>query len=365
MFRLIVLIAVILGFSVSPLLATPSLVADLETGEVLYAQDSGHPWHPASTTKLMTALVTFEAIASGDVSLKTPVVLSHKAMRQRWLKTSLTAGSAMSLEDALYTVLVVSSNNVAAAIAETVAGSEEAFVTRMNAAAARLGLTASHFTNPNGLHDPKQIVSARDLAILARELYQRYPQHRAIYKTGLVSLDGKELKSYNELLTRYPGTLGLKTGFVCPSGRNIVAIAERDGRQILTVVLGATTGLERSERAARLFTQAFEGTLTGTGATLQSLTNTTDIRPIDMRMNLCSDQSAAYEVKQNKLYPMGLPGQVSYLKDPIPAQRHTITTWSVPVPEFVPVPSSKPKRMLVTSAWGKVTPPRKPKRPKS
>ncbi len=365
MFRVVVLIAVFFGLSLSPLWATPSLVVDLDTGSVSHAEEAGHPWHPASTTKLMTALVTVDAIAAGDVDLTTPVILSRKAMRQRWLKTSLQAGSAMSLEDALYIVLVSSANNVAVALAETVAGSEEAFVTRMNETAHRLGLTATHFTNPNGLHDRSQTVSARDLAVLARHLYQTFPQYHAIYKTALINLDGRELKSYNELLTRYPGALGLKTGFVCPSGRNIVALAERDGRRILTVVLGATTGMERSERAAKLFTEAFDGTLTSTGTKLDDLANRPDMPPVDMRMNLCSDQSAAYEARQNLRYPMGLPGNTSYLSDPVPAQRHVITTWLVPLPEFIPVPAAKPYQTLVTSAWSKVSPPRKPKRPKS
>ncbi|QDG77188.1 D-alanyl-D-alanine carboxypeptidase family protein [Labrenzia sp. PHM005] len=350
----------ILAMSPRALLATPSLVVDLDTGAVLHSEDAGHRWYPASTTKLMTALVTFEALANNEIDLKTPVILSHQAMRQRWVKTSLKVGSAMSLEDALYAVLVSSANNVAVALAETVAGSEDAFVARMNAAAERLGLTASHFTNPNGLFDRKQTVSARDLALLSIELYQKYPQYHAIYTTAAVQIDGQDLKSYNNLLTRFPGTLGLKTGFVCPAGRNIAAVAERDGRRILTVVLGATTGRERSERTAKLFTEAFDGTLVSKGTVLKDLANTPDTPPEDMRLRLCSDQTAVYEAKQDKLYPWGLPGKKSYLADPVPARRHTIKTWFVPQPEFVPKPRAKPDRMLVTSAWSKVSPPPKP-----
>jgi|GEM_PF-844996 len=335
-------LALALALSVVPALATPSLVVDLDSGQVIHAEDAGHPWYPASTAKLMTALVTFAALERADVAPDTPVILSHNAIRQKAVYAGLKTGSAMTLNDALYAVLVSSANEVAVALAETVAGSEAAFVERMNEEALRLGLTATHFTNPNGLFDPAQTVSARDLAVLARHLYQRYPQYHGIFRTASVAINGKDLPSYNELLTRYPGTLGLKTGFVCQAGRNIVALAERDGRRLLAVVLGATTGRERSERAAKLFDEAFSGSMTGSETMLSALPNTPDIKPEDMRMRLCSDQTAAYEAKQDKLYPWGLPGQTSHLSAPIAAPVHTINTWFVPIPEFVPVPAAKP-----------------------
>lgn len=315
----------------------------------------------------MTALVTFEALAKNDVDLATPVILSHQAMKQRWLKTSLETGSAMSLEDALFAVLVSSANNVAFALAETVAGSNGAFVALMNDTATRLGLSATRFKNPNGLHDRNQTVSARDLAILSTELYQKFPQYRSIFETAAVDLDGQDLKSYNELLTRFPGTVGLKTGFVCPAGRNIVALAEKDGRRILAVVLGATTGRERSERTAKLLTEAFDGTLKATGLSIKDLANAPDIPPQDMRLRLCSDQTAVYEAKQDKRYPWGLPGQKSYLSGPIPAQRHEIKTWFVPQPEFVPVPTAKPVHVVAApnEALANAIPPKKPELPES
>jgi D-alanyl-D-alanine carboxypeptidase len=136
------------------------------------------PWYPASTAKLMTALITFQALKRGDVDLSTPVILSHNAMDQSAAYAGLKVGNAMTLEDALYAVLVGSANEVAVALAETVAGTEAAFVDLMNAQADRLGLTATHFTNPNGLFDQKQTVSARDLAVLGRDLFQVYPDYR-------------------------------------------------------------------------------------------------------------------------------------------------------------------------------------------
>jgi hypothetical protein len=185
-------------------LTTPSLVVDLDTGAVLHAEAAGHPWYPASTAKLMTALITFQALKRGDVDLSTPVILSHNAMDQSAAYAGLKVGNAMTLEDALYAVLVGSANEVAVALAETVAGTEAAFVDLMNAQADRLGLTATHFTNPNGLFDQKQTVSARDLAVLGRDLFQVYPDYRRMFRTAAVTIDDKELISYNELITRYP-----------------------------------------------------------------------------------------------------------------------------------------------------------------
>lgn len=353
-------------------LTTPSLVVDLDTGAVLHAEAAGHPWYPASTAKLMTALITFQALERGDVDLSTPVILSHNAMDQSSAYAGLKVGNAMTLEDALYAVLVGSANEVAVALAETVAGTEAAFVDLMNAQADRLGLTATHFTNPNGLFDQKQTVSARDLAVLGRDLFQVYPDYRRMFRTAAVTIDDKELISYNELITRYPGTLGLKTGFVCSAGRNIVAIAERDGKRLLAVVLGATTGRERSERTAKLFDDAFAGNLTANGQALAELPNASETQPEDMRMRLCSNETAVYETGQNRRYPMGLPGAPSYLKDPVSAPTYSFQTWFVPQPEFVPVPSAKPVQAveLMTTpqssgAKVEIVPPSKPTLPRS
>lgn len=347
--------------------ATPSLVVDLDSRAVLQENDAGHPWYPASTTKLMSALVTFEALAAKEVELSTPVILSHKAMKQPYARAGLKVGSAMTLEDALYAVLVSSANEVAVAMAETVAGSEEAFVARMNATAKRLGLSATRFFNANGLFDPVQTVSARDLAVLAIEIFESYPQFHPVFETFFVEINGKKLESRNDLLTRFPGTLGMKTGFVCSSGRNFVGLAGRDGRRVMVVILGATTDLERSERAAKLLSETFDGQLQATGQTVDGLVNAPDTPPEDMRLRLCSPQSAAYEADQNRLYPMGLPGQNSYLTATIPPKGHVIQTWFVPQPEFVPVPGLKPIQVAARDAgsrksgsWGSVTPIPKP-----
>jgi len=364
---LIAVTAAVLIFLVAPVSATPSLVIDMETREVLHADDAGHPWYPASTTKLMTALVTFQAIESGDVTLKTPVVISKQAARFGASSSVLEPGTTMTVEDALYALLVASANDVAVALAETVAGNETAFVAWMNTEAQRLGMAATQFTNAHGLHDPSQRTTARDLALLSLDLYQHYPAYHAMFRTSEVIINGKALQSFNTLLTRFPGTLGLKTGFVCSSGRNIVAIAERKSTRLMAIILGATTGREREERAAKLMSDAFNGALTPTGQVLADLANHSGLKPEDMRLRLCSDQTPPYEARQEARYPWGLPGQASYLSDPAAPITHTITTWQTDLRPIPPGPTPKPDLaerapMFQPNAegWGKVIPVVKP-----
>ncbi|MBP0616718.1 D-alanyl-D-alanine carboxypeptidase family protein [Jiella mangrovi] len=326
-----------------PAMATPALVVDVGSRAVLYADDAGHPWFPASTTKLMTALVTFEALQAGEVTLDTPVVMTPKAMSQKSLHAGLSVGRGMRLEDALYAAFAGSANEVAVALSQTVAGSEAAFVERMNAAAERLGMTASHFANANGLFDPSQHVSARDLAILAMTINQRFPQYRQIFRTARVVIDGKAVDSFNELLTRYPGAVGMKTGFLCASGRNLVGIAERDDRRIMVVLLGATTDRERAERAAKLLDEAFSGKLQPIGKTIDEIADQPNEAPPDMRMKLCSDQTAPYEAARDALYPMGLPGHESYLGPATEPATHVVHTFEADPNGRVPVPTPRPE----------------------
>ncbi|SFT94751.1 D-alanyl-D-alanine carboxypeptidase [Pseudovibrio denitrificans] len=329
--------------SLAPASATPSLLLNLDTQSVLYAEDAGDPWYPASTTKLMTALVTFEALAKREVDLETSVVMSPWAMRQASLKSGLKVGSVMTLQDAIYAVLVGSANDVAVALAESVAGSEEAFVQRMNATARRLGMTASHFANANGLFDATQQTSARDLAVLGREIYLGYPQYHDVFATSKVTIDGKAITSFNELLTRLPGTVGMKTGFVCSSGRNIVALTDRGGQRYMAVVLGATTGRERSERAAKLLTEAMTGELGPNGQQLRDIANDLQQQPEDMRKRLCTSQSKAYEVQQNKRYPMGIGKNKSYLNTRSEHKSYSVRTWKVAIGFGSPLPTPKPQ----------------------
>ncbi len=325
----------------TPAHATPVLVVDADSRQVLYQEEAGAPWYPASTAKLMTALVTFEALRAGEVSLTTPVTMTRNATKQAFLESGLAFGRAMTLEDALFATVTASANDVAVALAETVAADEATFVRRMNEAAARLGLTGTHFSNPNGLFDRGTYTTARDLAILGMAVDRAFPEYRRFFLATAVTIDGKEIKSNNLLLTRFPGTVGMKTGFLCASGRNFVGLAERGDRRVMVVLLGATTERERNERSAQYLTQAFEGRLAAAGP-VESLENRADIAPQDMRISLCTDKSAAYEASRDALYPMGLPGHESYLQEAVPGSVHAIRTWADDRAVDVPIPARRP-----------------------
>jgi D-alanyl-D-alanine carboxypeptidase len=319
--------------------ANPQLLVDMNSGAVLYEQDAGQPWHPASLTKLMTAFVTFTAIAEGRVTLDTPVIVSRHAWNMAPSKSGLKVGSALSMRDALYVMLVKSANDIAVAVAETVSGSEPAFVAEMNATAHKLGLTNTHYIDANGLHDDGNVTSARDLAILALYIRQLYPQYLPIFATEAVKLGKASLKSNNQLLTHFAGTTGMKTGYICESGQNIVATAERSGRALMAIVLGSATTRERSEMTAEMFLRGFSGAATGTGKTILQVANVAGV-PANMRPLVCGKGAKAYLAERASAYPMGLKGEPSFLTDKIAPRTYTAT--NLGQLRDVPVPRPRP-----------------------
>ena len=224
----------------------PALLFDADDGQVLYAEDADDQWHPASLTKIMTAYVTFEALKEGKLTMESKIGCSELANSQAPSKIGLPVGAEMTVETALQALIVKSANDVAVMLAEAVSGSQEAFVARMNATAARLGMTRTKFVNANGLPAPEQVTTARDLARLATAALRDYPEHAQLWSMLEVRLGKRRLHSHNGLLTNYAGADGMKTGFICDSGFNMVASATREGRKLIAVVLGEATGGERA-----------------------------------------------------------------------------------------------------------------------
>jgi D-alanyl-D-alanine carboxypeptidase len=157
-------IALLTIFATWPAMANPRLLVDMDTGEVLFAEEAGQPWHPASLTKMMTAYMAFAAVKAGRITLDTPIKVSRNAWNQAPAKSGLAVGSSITLRDALYIMIVKSANDIAVAIGEAVSGSEKDFVAEMNTMAKAMGLTATNFVDPNGLSAGKQ-VSSRPPAI--------------------------------------------------------------------------------------------------------------------------------------------------------------------------------------------------------
>lgn len=305
--------------------ATPQLLIDMQSGEVLYEEEAGLPWHPASLTKLMTAYVAFEAIAAGRVRLDTPVIMSENALKAPPSKMGFPVGTAVTLEDALYMMIVKSANDVAIAIGETIGGDEQTFVQMMNNHARNLGLTNTSFTNPNGLHDPNMVTSARDMAVLGVVIRNRYPQYDGMFDTRTIEFGGTKLASYNILLTKFRGTTGMKTGYVCASGLNIVATAERDGRELMAVVMGATSARERGELAALLLERGFGNRYSGSGVSVTRIANYVGA-PTDMTSKICGSEAKAFVGQREAQFPFGLEGQITYLGDKIEPKRVRVNT---------------------------------------
>ncbi|HSG93931.1 MAG TPA: D-alanyl-D-alanine carboxypeptidase family protein, partial [Afifellaceae bacterium] len=235
----------------------PYLVADVATGAVYANRDALRPWHPASTTKLMTAYVTFRALRNGEIDTDSPVVVSQNALNQPPSKMGFPVGSVLTVDNALKIILVKSANDIAVALAETVAGSEPAFVARMNREANRLGMTRTKFKNPHGLPDPGQITTARDLALLASAILKEFPERRPLFKIHAIRHGKRTLRNYNILVDRYRGTTGMKTGYIRDSGFNLVASARRNDKEVVAVVLGACSAMSRAEKAASLLDAGF------------------------------------------------------------------------------------------------------------
>lgn len=238
-------------------LAGPKLLFDSSSGTVLYAEDVDDQWHPASLTKMMTAYLAFEALKSGRITLETMLTTSEAAHAQPPSKIGLPVGGQMSVELGLQALIVKSANDVAIMLAEAIGGSEEAFVAQMNATAQRLGMTNTRFVNPNGLPAPEQVTTARDLAKLAIAVTRDFPEYRHLWAMSDFKIGKRRIGTHNSLLKTYEGADGLKTGFICDSGFNIVASATRDGRQLMAVVLGEASGHERAIRAAGLLDHGF------------------------------------------------------------------------------------------------------------
>lgn len=277
---------VLLAALVRPAAATPALTMDVASGEVLYAQDATQPWFPASTTKLLTVYVALSAVRDHQLAMETPLVISARAHAEPPSKMGFPVGTQVTLDNALKMLMVRSANDIAVTIAEGIGGSVEGFADDMNQAAAKLGMRESHFVNPNGLPDTDHYSSARDMALVARALYAEFPEQSQLFNLGSLSLGREIIGNHNNLLGRYPGVDGMKTGFTCSAGFNIVASAFRDGRRIVVVVFGAPSVAARTAKVAALLDRGFAGVDRPIGS-LASLPGANTGGPPDMRAQVC------------------------------------------------------------------------------
>jgi D-alanyl-D-alanine carboxypeptidase len=332
-----------------------TILIDVDSGKVLSSSQSDALWHPASVTKLMTAYLVFQAIRDGKLKLTSPVKVSAHALAQAPSKMGFKVGTVMNVDNALKMMLVKSANDIAVALAETVGGTEPKFAAKMTATAASLGMISTRYDNANGLPDPQQLTTARDLAVLARAILTEFPQYAHYFEIPAIKSGKKILRSQNQLLERYRGTIGMKTGFICASGYNIVAAAKRGGRTLVAVVLGAGSATDRNETAARLLDEGFANWFSGAKPDLASFQTTAAPGPAaDLRDLVCKKHGNEEEADEaSGDAPASALGPRFVLMDPVVvvtgkadpdpnAKPKPLLAGNVPLPHLRPRPAGDP-----------------------
>lgn len=268
--------------------AGPHILVDIKTGKVLAADRATDLWYPASITKLMTLYVAAEAIRDGKLSLSSTLEISKRANRTPPSKMGFKTGTKVTLQNAFPMLIVKSANDIAVAIAERVSGSHDAFIAEMNRTAKRIGMRDSRFTNPHGLPSKGQYVTARDMAVLGVAIHREFPELLPLFDIPAIRFGKRVLRSHNLLLEHYRGASGMKTGFICAAGLNMVATAKRGKKNYLTVILGERSSIDRNEKAALLLESAFSGQYKSAKGSLASYhPRATRSTPANLRPLIC------------------------------------------------------------------------------
>lgn len=224
-----------------------SLIVDIDTGTVLHANNANLSSYPASLTKLMTLYLLLEAVDSHKMGFKDQLVVSARAAAQKGSRIGLKQGDKISVEEVILALIVISANDAAVVAAEGMAGSVESFARAMNMRAKILGMKDTKFKNASGLPDPGQVTTARDMAVLGLALYRRFPDHFHLFSADTASYGKRKWKTHNHFLLDYPGAAGLKTGYTCHAGYNLVTTVSKDQKRQLGVVLGVPTRQARDQ----------------------------------------------------------------------------------------------------------------------
>ncbi len=272
------------------------LVVDASNGTVLYQQNAGKPRYPASLTKLMTLYLTFDALDRGRLRLNQNITISKHAASQPPSKLGLRPGQTISVQDAILALIVKSSNDIAAALAEAIGGSESNFGTLMTQKARQLGMYHSTFVNASGLPDTRQKTTAYDMTRLAMALYRNHRKYYPLFSRTQHNYKGMHIATHNRVLKAYRGADGLKTGYINASGFNLVTSAERNGKRLIGVVLGGNNAANRDNHMMDMLNKGFAqlGIGNSTGTYTASNTPVPQMKPGTERRN----ELAAAEVRE-------------------------------------------------------------------
>ncbi len=228
------------------------IVVDAGNGNTLFQSNATAPRYPASLTKMMTLYMLFEALEQGRMSKSTPIPVSAFAAARPPSKMGFRAGDTIQVESAIQALCTKSANDVAVAVGEHLAGSEDRFAAQMTAKARQIGMTGTSFRNASGLPDDGQRTTARDMALLGIALRQRFPNQYHYFSAREFAFRGKTVRGHNDLIGRVPGVDGIKTGYIRASGYNIVTSVEHNGRKLVVVVMGGKSAKARNAQVEEL-----------------------------------------------------------------------------------------------------------------
>jgi D-alanyl-D-alanine carboxypeptidase len=260
----VTIIVVSLAFLLTSLISAEAavkfstIVVDARTGSLLSADDPDGYRHPASLTKMMTLYLLFQDLKSGRVKLTTNLKVSRRAASMAPSKLGLKAGTTITVEQAIKALVIKSANDAAATVGENLAGgSESAFANRMTRVARQIGMRRTTFKNASGLPNPAQVTTARDMATLGLRLMRDFPQYYPYFRSTSFMYKGRLINGHNRLVGRFPGTDGIKTGYVNASGFNLVTSTKRGDKRVVGVVMGARSSGTRNAYMMTIISRAF------------------------------------------------------------------------------------------------------------
>lgn len=228
------------------------VVVDAKSGKVLYEHEADSRRYPASVAKVMTLYVLFQELQAGNLSLSTKMTVSRHAASAVPTKLGLRAGSTISVEDAMKSLVTLSANDMARVIAEHISGTESKFAERMTATARAMGMSSTTYRNASGLPDGRQITTVRDQAILGMAVYQHFPQYYDLFQTTAFRYGGKTYGNHNRVLGYMGAVDGIKTGYINAAGSNLLTAARKDNRHIIVVAFGFNSAASRDEKVRQL-----------------------------------------------------------------------------------------------------------------
>ncbi|MDZ5761055.1 D-alanyl-D-alanine carboxypeptidase family protein [Lyticum sinuosum] len=236
-----------------------AIVVDTSRNLVLYKKNDKARRYPASLTKIMTLYILFDEIKKGRIKMNSQIYVSQSANSIPPSKLPIKVGDFITVEDAIYALIIKSANNISYAIAEKVAGSESKFVLLMNKKAKELKMFNTNFVNSHGWHNPHQYTTAYDMAILSISLQKAHPKKYKMFSKKSFKFRGQVISTHNNVLKEYPGVDGIKTGYIMPSGFNLITSVKKNNiGTIIAVVMGGTTPVQRDEHMIELINTSYK-----------------------------------------------------------------------------------------------------------